>query len=78
MFGLSWVKIAAGLAVLGIIAGSYVAVYRAGKASERSASLERSIDVLRQRGKTDATIGAMDDARLCAELGGMWNNARCE
>ena len=44
--------------------------YQRGAASERTAILTRSIDVLRERTKVDDQIRDMDDAGLCSALGG--------
>jgi len=73
MFGLAigtWIRIGAALAVLGLLAWSHTAIYRAGVNSERRAALERSVDLLRERNTTDETIRNMDDADLCRALGG--------
>ncbi|MFC5385210.1 hypothetical protein ACFPLB_04420 [Aquamicrobium segne] len=61
-------SIAVALMLLGL---AWVHGYRAGAASERTAVLSRSIDVLRERNKVDDQIKGMDDARLCRALGGM-------
>lgn len=45
--------------------------HQRGAASERTAILTRSIDVLRERTKVDDQIRDMDSARLCRELGGL-------
>ncbi|MBB6011856.1 hypothetical protein HNR59_001201 [Aquamicrobium lusatiense] len=44
--------------------------YQRGAASERQAILTRSVEVLRQRSATDEKVRNMDDAGLCAALGG--------
>ncbi|MCG7508860.1 hypothetical protein [Mesorhizobium retamae] len=53
-------------------------VYEAGRAYERTAMLNRSVIILRERSKTDATVSAMDDAALCAALGGRMSDGSCE
>lgn len=75
---MSYVRLGLMLAVVLALGASYTAVYRAGVASERSAALTRSVQVLRERGKTNETVKNMDDAALCRQLGGVWNNAACE
>lgn len=65
----------------GIVAGliaSHVGAYRMGRSAERTAALTRSVEVLRERGKTNETVKNMDDPALCAQLGGVWRNATCE
>lgn len=44
--------------------------HQRGAASERQAILTRSVEVLRQRSATDEKVRNMDDAGLCAALGG--------
>lgn len=65
-----------------VIGGAVIAVtflslshwqaYQRGAASERSAALTRSIDLIRARSKTNAEINRLDAASLCRELGGRW------
>jgi hypothetical protein len=50
---------------------SWLHGHQRGAASERTAILTRSIDVLRERTKVDDQIRDMDSARLCRELGGL-------
>jgi uncharacterized membrane protein len=67
----------AGAAMVGIVVGlglltwSHTHAYRAGKAAERTDILDRSIEILRERNATDDEIRNMDDAALCAALGGL-------
>lgn len=43
-----------------------------GRDAERTAALQRSMELIRERGKTNAEIGKLDDASICRELGGVW------
>ncbi|PST27217.1 hypothetical protein C7U60_02735 [Mesorhizobium plurifarium] len=43
-----------------------------GRELERAASLKRSMELIEQRSRTNAEINALDDAGLCAALGGRW------
>ena len=75
MLGLAfgtWVRIGIGVTLIAALVWSHTAAYRAGIHSERREALERSIDLLRERSATDETIRNMDDAGLCAALGGDW------
>jgi hypothetical protein len=82
MFGLglgATLRIGAALAVLAGLAWSHVEAYRMGVAAERSAALQRSVDLLRERNATDDQVRNMDDAALCAALGGrVSDNGTCE
>ncbi|PSJ58839.1 hypothetical protein C7I85_17875 [Mesorhizobium soli] len=51
---------------------SHWQAYRAGAVSERSATLTRSIDLIRERSKTNAEIKRLDAAGLCRKLDGRW------
>lgn len=57
-------------AVLTLLTASHWKAYQAGVASERAAILSRSVEILRERAKTDETIHDLDDAALCRALGG--------
>lgn len=43
-----------------------------GRQEERAAQLARTWEIIQQRSRTDAEINALDDAGLCAALGGRW------
>lgn len=73
--------------VVGLIAGFAVAFpagsfigSRDGRAIERAASLQRSLDLIHQRSRTNAEINALGRPGLCRELGGVWlpNENHCE
>lgn len=48
------------------------AAFEEGRKTERTAAIERAMDLIKKRGEDDAEIGSMGDAALCAELGGKW------
>ncbi|SFJ65871.1 hypothetical protein [Aerobium aerolatum] len=66
-----WASLAAIIAVLGLLTLSHVKAYHAGAAAERLTTLNRSVEVLRERNATDDQIRNLDDAGLCRELGGL-------
>ncbi|TPJ97637.1 hypothetical protein FJ872_31995 [Mesorhizobium sp. B2-5-9] len=79
MFGLlDWIKIGGGAAAGAIVAGALaysVGHWRGvdeGKALERTAALQRSMDLIKERNETNAKVNDLDDAGLCAALGGKW------
>lgn len=51
-----------------------------GRELERAATIARSIEIIKERGRTNAEINALSPADLCAELGGVWvrENKRCD
>ncbi|WP_139811984.1 hypothetical protein [Ensifer aridi] len=51
-----------------------------GRAMERAAALKRSMEIIQQRSRTNAEIRSLDDAGLCAALGGRWvlEDKRCD
>ena len=67
-----WATVGAVVAILGLLTFSHVKAYRAGAAAERLTTLNRSVEVLRERNATDDQIRNLDDAGLCAALGGRW------
>lgn len=56
--------------VAGLISAAWFDGHSYGRAAERQAILTRSVEVLRQRSATDEKVRNMDDAGLCAALGG--------
>ena len=73
-----WAALAAIIAVLGLLTFSHVKAYHAGAAAERLTTLNRSVEVLRERNATDDQIRNLDDAGLCAALGGLFENGSCQ
>ena len=83
MFGLAigtWIRLGLAAAALAGLGWSHLAAYRHGRAVERTAIPERSLEILRERNATDDEISGMDDPALCAALGGVWvpDERRCE
>lgn len=76
--------LAAVAAVILAIGGAYeIGHWRgedAGRESERAAALERSMELIRKRSETNEEVNDLDDAGLCAALGGLWvqSEQRCE
>ena len=60
------------VAVLVLLTASHRFAYQAGRTAERTAILNRSVEILRERNSTDDEVRNMDDASLCAALGGRW------
>lgn len=59
------------VAALGLLTWSHLAAYRAGEDAARAEVLARSVEILRERNATDDEIRNVDDAALCAALGGL-------
>lgn len=73
MFGFSittWLT--AGAVIAGVVAGAYWMGDSNGFQRGREAALERSVDILRERGQTDDEIRSLDSGDLCRALGGEW------
>ena len=66
------------VAVLGLLTFSHRFAYQAGRTAERTAILNRSVEILRERNATDDEIRNMDDAALCAALGGVFADGACQ
>ena len=51
-----------------------------GRELERSAQLARSMEIIKERSRTNAAVNSLSDADLCHELGGVWVLAdkRCD
>jgi hypothetical protein len=72
--------IAAGLVVaIGLV---LLAAYRAGQDGERSKAAARDAreltEQVKDRSQTDEEVDRMSAADLCARLGGLWRNGKCE
>jgi len=73
------VSVICGLAITAFLGWTHYEMYETGRRYERTAMLNRSVIILRERSKTDAAVSAMDDAGLCAALGGrMSDSGACE
>lgn len=48
-----------------------------GRAAERAAALTRSMEIIKERSRTNAEVEALDDRGLCLELGGVFENGEC-
>jgi hypothetical protein len=51
-----------------------------GRDEERTAALQKSMELIKERGKTNAEIGKLTPADICRRLGGVWvpENNLCE
>ncbi len=48
-----------------------------GRVEERAAALTRSMEIIKERSRTNAEVEALDDRGLCLELGGVFENGKC-
>ncbi len=72
-------RVLGALAVAASLMGlSWLHGYQRGAASERTAILTRSIDVLRERNATDEKVRNMSPADLCRSLGGVFEDGSCQ
>lgn len=78
LFSRTGVAVVGIVAALGLLTWSHTHAYRAGKAAERAEILNRSVEILRERNATDDEISNMDDAALCAALGGVFADGTCQ
>lgn len=77
---LDWLKLAAGAvagAALGFLAGE-VKGDRAGYARAQAENVQAVFDQAKERQETDDQVSTMADADLCALLGGVWREGRCQ
>lgn len=81
MFGFGifdWIKLVIGAAAGALVAGSLfytIGHWRGvdeGKSLERTAALQRSMDLIKERNDTNAKVDMLDDPSLCSALGGEW------
>lgn len=57
--------------------GGYIKGRSDGAEIGRTATLQQSVSNLRERKAGDETIRNMDDARLCASIGGLFKDGEC-
>lgn len=75
MFGiLDAIKMGASALIAGLVAFylGHAIGKSTGRALERGDALARSIELIKERSKTNEDVGRMDDAALCRDLGGVW------
>ncbi len=80
MFGfntLTIVAVASSAIIIVFLSFGFYA-YKTGQSTERAATVQNSLESLRERAKTDDRIKAMPDSDLCASIGGMWKNGTCQ
>lgn len=81
---LSFLFSKAGAAMIGIVAAALLATwainaaYQAGRTAERTAILNRSVEILRERNHVDDEVRNLDDASLCDALGGVFADGSCQ
>ena len=83
---LDYLKIGAGALMGALVAGAIaytVGHWRGvdeGKALAEAAAVQHSLEVIKERNDTNAKVNDLDDAGLCAALGGRWmpGNNVCE
>jgi len=81
---LSFLTSSVGLRLAGIVGVTLVAAwainaaYQAGRTAERTAILNRSVEILRERNHVDDEVRNLDDASLCDALGGVFANGSCQ
>ena len=74
---LSFLTSSVGLRLAGIVGATLIAAwainaaYQAGRTAERTAILNRSVEILRERNHVDDEVRDMDAVGLCAALGGL-------
>jgi hypothetical protein len=81
---LKWLPWAAGAALGAVVAAGPVYLYahwkgdRAGYARAHAENVKASFDQIKERMETDAEVRDMDDAGLCALLGGRMHDGTCQ
>ena len=72
--------ILAALAISLAAAGTLVIakVYQNGRKSERAAQLQESMELIKERSKTNVEFKNMGDPALCRSIGGEWVRDNCE
>lgn len=48
-----------------------------GRDEVRAETLRRAVELVQERNRTDADIKTLNDAGICRELGGVWNEGVC-
>ncbi|CDM62972.1 MULTISPECIES: hypothetical protein [Rhizobium] len=83
-------KLPAAAACGGLLVGAVLIVVNAmwwlpaakneGRVAERTAALQRSMELIKKRGVTNETVGRLSDGDLCHKLGGQWlrDTGTCE
>lgn len=63
---------------LGNVAVWLPAAVNEGRELERTAALTRSMEIIKERMRTDAQVNGLTDAGICGELGGVLKDGRCD
>ncbi|TAA54797.1 hypothetical protein [Shinella sp. JR1-6] len=76
-------KLTAGAILGGVVVYSYVQAFTlpAAREAERQAiraeTLERAIDLVQERSRTNADVQRLSDSDICIELGGLFRDGVC-
>lgn len=77
---LSWLRtagiVALAVGITAVVVGAWA--YQKGWSDQRTATLTRSVEVLRERNATDDRFQSLSDDDLCISLGGMPDDATGE
>lgn len=77
------IKIGAGAVLGGVVALAFthLVIVPAARAEAvqqaRAATLEKAIDLVHEKSRTNADVQKLDDADICRELGGVWDDGVC-
>lgn len=80
---LDGLKIGAGAILGGVVAWAFalIVVVPAAREAERQAiraeTLEKAIDLVQERSRTNADVRRLSDSDICRELGGVWQDGIC-
>lgn len=76
-------KLAGGAILGGVVVYSYVQAFslpaarEEGRQEVRAATLEKAIELVQERSRTNADVQKLDDAGVCRELGGVLRDGVC-
>lgn len=75
--------LAGGAIIGGVVVSIYVQAVSLPAAREeerqliRAETLQKAIDLVQERSRTNADVQKLDDAAVCRELGGVWGDGVC-
>jgi hypothetical protein len=76
-------KLGAGAVLGGVVVYSYVQAFTLPSARElerqliRAETLEKAIDLVQERSRTNADVQRLSDSDICRELGGVFSDGAC-
>lgn len=76
----NWLGILIGIALAALVSFIWLipSAREEGRSLERAAALQKSMELIQERGKTNEAVRNLSPADICGELGGVFADGKCQ